>query len=493
MGLDIAKITKSGIINIAGLGAVQGEQAGCPIDGWHYCSGDIKENRDYYCDIIGDMIGNCEYNILSSVDCSTKLSEDTNSGIMPFSSGTVTNFISCLSGSCTTEIYEDYCSSSTILVEYYADGNSYDSTIIDCSDFNYLFCLGTDVYLKEYSCQNGACDSGSDILVQTCTVSSPSYSSWSCINSNTRSRTITTYSPICNAGTCQQTSSTSTQTQTCSSGTYCNSGNCVSYTYSWDIGSWSGCSVNCGSGIETRLVNCRNQQTNEIVDDSFCSGTKPATSQSCSGTNCQSCDLPWGGSISHGNSIIAFQSESVPSGSTCNSQTRNCNDGNLDGSYIHSSCSPEPIVGGTCNSFAITSTRYPSTTVYHWSAADGHEVCRTHFGNEYWMPEDPIGWENSLIHNARNVIASAPGSQLCTNLNHDSINGYIVWVKTAIIGEEFVDKGFFYTSPVGGSLWGNAGNFPNSDICSQHLIPGFNICDGSQFCPAGHRVLCCKE
>ncbi|MDD2907924.1 MAG: FISUMP domain-containing protein [Candidatus Gracilibacteria bacterium] len=52
------------------------------------------------------------------------------------------------------------------------------------------------------------------------------------------------------------------------------------YSYSWDTGAYGTCSVSCGGGTQTRTVSCkRNDGT--IVVDSFCSGTKPTTSQTC--------------------------------------------------------------------------------------------------------------------------------------------------------------------------------------------------------------------
>ncbi|MFN3980105.1 MAG: hypothetical protein ACK4SA_06965 [Caldilinea sp.] len=55
-----------------------------------------------------------------------------------------------------------------------------------------------------------------------------------------------------------------------------------------------------------------------------------------------SCNLPWGGTINNGQSVTAYQSNSVPFGSSCVAETRTCSNGTLTGSYTNSSCSVQP-------------------------------------------------------------------------------------------------------------------------------------------------------
>lgn len=60
---------------------------------------------------------------------------------------------------------------------------------------------------------------------------------------------------------------------------------------SWHEGDWSRCSMACGGGQKTRLVQCHST-SDVVIPDSECTGTKPATSQSCNSQTCTA-DYSW--------------------------------------------------------------------------------------------------------------------------------------------------------------------------------------------------------
>ena len=59
------------------------------------------------------------------------------------------------------------------------------------------------------------------------------------------------------------------------------------HTYKWTTATWRSCDKKCGGGTQTRVVRCE-REDKAVVNDSNCSGAKPATSQAC---NKQSCVL----------------------------------------------------------------------------------------------------------------------------------------------------------------------------------------------------------
>lgn len=58
----------------------------------------------------------------------------------------------------------------------------------------------------------------------------------------------------------------------------------------WFVGEYGDCSVDCGEGEQTRVVECRDCEGN-VLADGECSGEKPATTTSCNGSAC--CEASW--------------------------------------------------------------------------------------------------------------------------------------------------------------------------------------------------------
>lgn len=160
------------------------------------------------------------------------------------------------------------------------------------------------------------------------------------------------------------------QTRTCNNGTLSGS-----YLYSnCTVGTPANCSFNGvpvadgasitayqASGVPFGFT-C-NQQT-RICSNGTLSGSY--LYPSCTVGNPAGCTLG-GISVADGGTITAYQTATVPFGSTCNSQARLCTNGTLSGSYTNTSCTVNPAasctLGGTTVPDGGTITAYQSSGV----------------------------------------------------------------------------------------------------------------------------------
>jgi hypothetical protein len=91
-----------------------------------------------------------------------------------------------------------------------------------------------------------------------------------------------------------------------------------------------------------------------------------------------SCDLN-GTPVQHGQSITAYLASSVPAGSTCSSQSRTCNNGNLTGTFSYNSCvvgSVNPTPGPP--SPPVSTAQCPNDyLLYDWGLVNSQKLTDT--------------------------------------------------------------------------------------------------------------------
>jgi len=98
--------------------------------------------------------------------------------------------------------------------------------------------------------------------------------------------------------------------------------------------------------------------TNGVLSGSF-------THSSCTTANPTQCSFA-GSTINHGEQRVAYESATVPFGSTCVSQTRSCSNGTLSGSFTNASCAVagEDIAHGqVVTAYQSSSVESPNTCV----------------------------------------------------------------------------------------------------------------------------------
>ncbi|MCF7918232.1 fibronectin type III domain-containing protein, partial [Candidatus Gracilibacteria bacterium] len=142
------------------------------------------------------------------------------------------------------------------------------------------------------------------------------------------------------------------EVRTCTNGT-------LSGTYQYekcDVQGALSCTLPWGGTIPSGQTVTAYQAESVPSGNSCVSEVRTCTNGTLSGTyqyevctvqGALSCTLPWGGTIPSGQTVTAYQAESVPSGNSCVSQVRTCTNGTLSGTYQYEVCTVQGVPGCT--------------------------------------------------------------------------------------------------------------------------------------------------
>ncbi|MBU1270266.1 MAG: hypothetical protein KKA06_06365, partial [Nanoarchaeota archaeon] len=276
------------------------------------------------------------------------------------------------------------------------------------------YCSNTCTQITLYGpkCGDGTCNNGE--TYNTCPTDCPPSSCTFNEQTITHEQSTTAY----------QTSNVSfgqncnSQTRTCNngvlSGTYqyqsCTVGPAPSCNLPWggttphntNVTAYQTSSVSLGQNCNSQTRNC-NAGT---LSGSY-------TYQTCSVQGSPSCNLPWGGSIPHGDSTTAYLTNSVACGQTCNSQTRNCNNGALSGSYTQQICNVA-LCPGKCNKDSDC-LRISLDDIYTPLCVDGNCTCLYDKQGIYYHPT--LGCTRE-----RNPCVTEKMSRLKSNMDAEAIH-----------------------------------------------------------------------
>lgn len=188
------------------------------------------------------------------------------------------------------------------------------------------------------STETRACNNGTlsgTYSNKTCVVTAPTNCATPWGTTVNHGASITAYqaASVPSDGTC------ASQTRTCTNGTlsgsYANSSCVKNCSTPW------GTAVNNGAAVTayqaaTVAWNATCTSQSRTCSNGTLSGTY--TNKACTVTAPLNCTAPWGGALTHGSSVTAYQAATVPYGSTCASQARTCTNGALSGSYTSKTC-----------------------------------------------------------------------------------------------------------------------------------------------------------
>ncbi len=150
-----------------------------------------------------------------------------------------------------------------------------------------------------------------------------------------------------------------------------------------------------------------------------------------------------GQSIAHGQIVQAFQSASVPYGSTCSLEARTCNNGSLSGTHTFGSCTEDPpdncslagqevVSGSSITAYQTATVPYGSTCVSESRVCDNGVLSGSHgfldcVGSP--PPPDSCLFNGEVILNGASVTAyltsSVPFGNTCTSQTRTCTNGVL--------------------------------------------------------------------
>jgi len=234
------------------------------------------------------------------------------------------------------------------------------------------------------------------------------------------------------------------------------------YTYSWDASDvWGACSaVACGtSGTQSRSVTCKRNDGVTVVD-SYCSGTKPSTSQSCSAPACPppvpvngACGSSNGGSFTSAPTTNLCDSGSASSVVDSSNYSWTCAGSNGGSSASCSATKQSTFAKSSCG-FSLYSSNWSGTA---GQPADGYNSCEwggsmymgssnlveaifmfgDYYDGQIWRLTNPSQWTITAVgctlntvHDPKDFTKGMPN--YCRNRSVKSYNGstQLVWSAT---------------------------------------------------------------
>ena len=152
--------------------------------------------------------------------------------------------------------------------------------------------------------------------------------------------------------------------------------------YEWHETGFGLCSKPCGGGDKAQVVECRRVADKVVVADTFCTGTKPVSTQTCNASTCASpntwtwgdfgaCSKTCGGGVQIRNVVCQNQSGQTVADQQCS---------NLPKPSATNACSTDPCPGGATNKWTVTTAFCPLTCANTVSSVTDTAVCTQYDG-----------------------------------------------------------------------------------------------------------------